>query len=372
MDPSYVLSTFLDLVKISSHSLKEHDVAAYCRVRLEALGFVVEEDDAGTKLGGTTGNLLATLPGDNTLPPVMLAAHMDTVIPGEGVNPRVDADGVVWSDGTTVLGADDKAGVTAILTAVKDIVEQQLPHGPLQVVLTIGEEVGLQGAKNLDRSRLHAQYGLSLDSGGALGTLVVAGPAQVRWEAEFTGKSAHAGVAPERGVSAVKMAAAGVSQMPHGRIDAETTVNVSTFLADGPTNIVTDRVRLLGEARSRNAEKLERTLNQIEQAFTAAATAAGGQARFTSTKMYDGFRFSPADPVRARAEQALAQAGFTVHPMEGGGGSDANMYTSYGVPTINIGVGYEDIHSVTEHIRVADIEAAAQVAVAFCTLEGAR
>lgn len=370
MEQSRILSTFLDLVKLSSHSLKEHEVAQYCRRRLESLGFEVKEDDAGKRLGGTTGNLIATLAGDETLPSLMLAAHMDTVIPGEGVVPHVDDDGVVWSDGTTVLGADDKAGVTAVITAVSEIVEQRLPHGPLQVVFTIGEEIGLQGAQNIDKSLLHAESGLSLDSGGALGTLVVAGPAQVRWEAEFTGKSAHAGVAPERGVSAIKMAASGVAQMPHGRIDSETTVNVSTFLADGPTNIVADRVRLLGEARSRSAEKLEQTLTLIEQAFTTAASAAGGKAIFRSTKMYDGFRFSSDDPVRIRAERALERAGLTVHPVEGGGGSDANMYTSYGIPTINVGVGYEDIHSVHEHIRVTDIEAAAKVAVAFCTQEG--
>lgn len=370
MDEARIRSTFLELVQISSHSLHEQDVAAYCRGRLEALGFAVVEDDAGVKLGGTTGNLIATLPGDASRPALLLAAHMDTVIPGEGVKPRVDEEGVVWSDGTTVLGADDKAGVTAILAAVEEIVNEKLPHGPLQVVFTIAEEQGLQGAKQLDKSRLHAKLGLSLDSGGTLGTLVVAGPAQVKWEAEFAGKSAHAGVAPERGVSAIKMAANGVARMPHGRIDEETTVNVGSFLGDGPTNIVADRVRLVGEARSRNDAKLDRVLAQIDEAFHAAAEAAGGSVRFSSNLMYHGFRFAEGDEVRERAERAVTSAGFTVRPTEGGGGSDANVYTSLGVPTINIGIGYEDIHSVHEHIRLDDIASAARIAVEFLTQGG--
>lgn len=363
------LSTFLDLVRISSHSLHEHDVAAYCRARLSALGFAVEEDDAGTKLGGTCGNLIAKLSGNRTLPTVLLAAHMDTVVPGENVHPHVDDDGVIWSDGTTVLGADDKAGVTAVLSAVEDIVRSGVSHGPIEVVFTIGEEIGLQGVKQFDPNRLEAEFGLSLDSGGALGTLVVAGPAQVKWQAEFTGRSAHAGVAPERGVSAIKMAAFAVAQMPHGRIDAETTVNVGSFVGEGPTNIVSDRVRLQGEARSRSVQKLDEVLADIDRAFAQAAKAAGGEVEFLWDKMYDGFRFPEDAPVRVRIEAALARAGFAVRPVEGGGGSDANLYTSYGVPTMNIGVGYEDIHSVKEHIQVDDIVSAARVAVAFCTSE---
>ncbi|MDQ0188423.1 M20/M25/M40 family metallo-hydrolase [Alicyclobacillus cycloheptanicus] len=367
MEMEHIRNTFLDLVQISSHSLHEGAVAAYCRARLEQLGFVVEEDDAGRQLGGETGNLIATLPGDPSKPCMMLAAHMDTVIPGEHVRPSVDEQGVVWSDGTTVLGADDKAGVTAILTAAAEMVNNHLPHGPLQVVFTIGEEIGLQGAKHLDRSKLKAEFGLSLDSGGALGTLVIAGPAQVKWEAIFTGKAAHAGVAPERGVSAIKMAAGGVARMPHGRVDAETTVNVGSFVGDGPTNIVPDRAQLVGEARSRSNEKLERVLADIEKAFEEAAHAAGGTVAFQATRMYDGFRFADGDPLRQRVEAALQKLGFTPAPVEGGGGSDANIYTSFGVPTMNIGIGYEDIHSVHEHIRLADIKSAAEVAVAFCT-----
>lgn len=361
-------SLFLELIQIDSHSLHEGGMAKKTSQFLQKLGFHVQFDNAGEELGGETGNVIATLPGDGSKSRILLAAHMDTVEPGVGVKPRVE-NGVVYSDGTTVLGADDKAGVTAILIAMNELIESGKPHGQIQVVFTIAEEIGLLGAKNLDTTLLQSDIGLSLDSGGKLGTLVVAGPAQVKWSAEFLGRAAHAGVAPERGLSAIKLAAGAVAKMPHGRIDAETTVNVGSFVGEGPTNVVRDKVRLLGEARSRNSDKLDQILSDIEVVFQQTAQDFSGKADFHYQKMYDGFRFVPGDPLRSRIEQALVKAGFEPTPMESGGGSDANIYTSYGVPTMNIGIGYEDIHSVHEKIQLADIQGAAKVILEFCTLE---
>jgi tripeptide aminopeptidase len=366
MNAQYLRDLFLELVQIDSHSLSEAAVAERCARELKELGFTVEFDGAGEALGGTTGNLIATLPGDPSLPTLMLAAHMDTVRPGNGVKPRVDADGVVWSDGTTVLGADDKAGITAILGAVREIVETGVPHGTIQVVFTIAEEIGLQGAKHIDRNKLCATMGLSLDSGGDLGTVVVSGPSQVKWRAVFTGRAAHAGVAPEKGISAIKVAAHAVSRMPHGRIDAETSVNIGSFVGDGPSNVVRDTVHLAGEARSRNPARLSGVLAEIERIFADTAEEHGATVQFEHEKMYDGFRFEADDPVRQRAEAAIRAAGFAPQPVESGGGSDANIYTSLGIPTINIGIGYLDIHSKSEHIALRDIEGAARIALEFC------
>jgi tripeptide aminopeptidase len=367
IDKGYVQSLFLELVQIDSHSLEEGKIAQRCRKLLEEIGCTVVEDDAGKALGGQTGNLIASLPGDETRTPILLAAHMDTVKPGQGVKPRVE-DGIVYSDGTTVLGADDKAGVTAILAALKAIVDANIPHGPIQVVFTIAEEIGLLGAKHINQDLLRARVGLSLDSGGDLGTLVVAGPTQVKWEAEVFGKAAHAGVAPEKGISAIKIAAQAVAQMPHGRIDEATTVNIGSFVGEGPTNVVRDKVKLLGEARSRNEIRLKEVLHEIESAFERAATDAGGNFRFENINSYDGFRFDTDALVRKMAEAALRDCGFEPVAVESGGGSDANLFTSYGVPTINIGIGYDDIHSTKEHIRLDDIVGAARVVVSFCQL----
>lgn len=369
LDVNYVKSLFLELVQIDSHSFQEGNMAKRCREELEGLGFRVEEDDAGKQLNGQTGNLIATLAGDERRTPILLAAHMDTVQPGQGVTPKVDAEGVVWSDGTTVLGADDKAGVVAVLAGVRALVQSAAAHGTIQVVFTIAEEVGLQGAQHIESTKLFAHVGLSLDSGGKLGSLVVAGPAQVKWTAEFKGKSAHAGVAPEKGISAIKVAASAVARMPHGRIDRETTVNIGTFMGTGPTNVVRDTVQLIGEARSLDSKRLDVVMQEIGEAFQSAAKDAGATVKFEFEKRYDGFRFGADDAIRRRVEAALRKAGFEPTPMESGGGSDANIYTSLGVPTMNIGVGYEDIHSTSEHIRLADISSAADVVFQFCQLD---
>lgn len=364
-----VLHTFLDLVQIASHSLQELGVFAYCKERLEKMGLSVREDSAGEKLGGQCGNLIATLPAnDSTRPKILLMAHMDTVQPGQNVKPVV-RDEVIYSDGSTVLGADDKAGITAILTALERIIQENLPHGQIQVLLTIAEEIGLQGAKNLDFSLIDADWGLSLDTGGALGTLPVAGPAQAKFEAQFIGRSAHAGVAPERGISAIQVAAKAVANMPHGRIDDETTANIGSFEGMSPTNVVAERARLLGEVRSRNKEKLQRMLQQIEEIFDTVAKEHGAKLEFEQRLMYEGFRYPPEHPARQRVERALRLAGFEPNPVEVGGGSDANILSMHKLPVLNIGIGYEDIHTTQEHIQLSDIMSASEVAVVFCTME---
>jgi tripeptide aminopeptidase len=368
LDIQAVQELFLSLVQIDSHSLCEGRMAAKCRQELEALGFQVVVDDAGETLGGQTGNLIATLKGAPDMPKVLLAAHMDTVQPGQGVKPHVDEEGVVWSDGSTVLGADDKAGVTAILTALREIKDKSLPHGQIQVVLTIAEEIGLQGAKQLKATDIDAEFGLSMDSSGSLGTIAIAGPGQVKFQATVTGVRAHAGVAPERGISAIKVAAHAVSLMPHGRIDEETTANIGSFVGEGPTNIVADRVTIIGEARSRNRDKMDRVVEEIRSAFVKAAHDAGAKVEFDAQLMYEGFDFPETAPVRQRIERALKEAGFSPDPKKVGGGSDTNVIQTLGVPILNIGVGYEDIHSTNEHIRLSDILDAARAAVAFCTL----
>jgi len=368
MDFDEVRNLFFELVQIDSPSLHEGQMARRCRDVLEGLGFGVVEDDAGAKLGGTQGNLVATLPGDPRRTPVLLAAHMDTVQPGVGIVPEIDAHGVVRSRGETILGADDKAGVTAILAALTNLKNSGLQHGTIQVVLTVGEEMGLAGSRSLDRSLLQAAVGLCLDCGDVPGTVIVAGPAQAKWQAEFRGVSAHAGVAPEQGISAIKVAAQAVARMPHGRVDKETTVNVGSFMGQGPTNVVRDKVNLIGEARSFSEERLNAVLQEIADTFNQVAEAAGAEVEFHSQFMYRGFHFDAAENVRRLAESAILAEGLKVNAAQRGGGSDANIFTSLGVPTINIGVGYENMHSTREQVAVEDIVKASQIALRFITM----
>ncbi len=366
-DSKYVSELFFELVTIDSPSLGEKEMAARCARKLSALGFSVMEDDAGERIGGNSGNLIATRRGHSSLTPILLTAHMDSVPPCHGIVPVLCDDGWVRSQGETVLGADDKAGITAIFAALHAM--QSNPFLPtIQVVLTVAEELGLQGSKNISKEYLVARHGLAIDSGGSPGTLVVGGPTLAKWKASVTGRRAHAGVSPETGVSAIKVAAEAVAKMPHGRVDSKTTVNVGSFLGDGPTNVVADKAHLVGEARSHDDERLTEVLHEIQVAFEHAAAARGATVQFESAVSYQGYSFEEQHPIRQRVERAIRVARLEPRPVIRGGGSDANIFTSIGIPTVNLGVGYEDIHSPSERVRMSDIAKTARIIAEFCQM----
>ena len=257
---------FLDLVRVSSASRREGAIAERLRATLSGFGVPVEEDDAGRAVGGEVGNLLARFPGTAAgAPPLLLCAHMDTVVPCEGVRPVVNGD-VVRTDGATVLGGDDKAGIVAILEALRVVRGLGIPHGPVDVLFTICEEFGLLGAKHFDVARLRARTGLVLDVDG-VAELVTRAPAANRMEFTVHGLEAHAGVCPEQGISAIKVAAEAIAVMRLGRIDEETTANIGVIEGGFAANIVPNRVRLRAEARSRSLEKLEAQSRHMRACF---------------------------------------------------------------------------------------------------------
>src|ERR671932_300912 len=261
----------LELVQIDSISRKERDVAERIKKYCEEMGAEVEIDDAGSKVGGNSGNVIARFKGTITgAPPIMMSAHMDTVVPGEGVKPIVEGD-VIRSDGTTVLGGDDKSGCAVIIETIRCLQEQSIPHAPIEAVFSICEEVGLLGAKHLDVSKLNARYGLVFDSDDP-GFLFTKGTSANHMEFRIYGLEAHAGVAPEEGISAIKIAAEAIAAMKLGRIDEETTANIGVIRGGEATNIITNFVLLRGEARSLNDEKLEaQTAHMIKCLEDAAA-----------------------------------------------------------------------------------------------------
>ncbi|MGE5704517.1 MAG: M20/M25/M40 family metallo-hydrolase, partial [Clostridia bacterium] len=220
-----LLNEFLELVQIDSETKNEGNIAKVLTEKLTAMGLTVEEDDAGEKTGHGAGNLFATLKGNAPGPRILFSCHMDTVVPGNGIKPSIK-DGYVVSDGTTILGADDKAGIAAIFEALRVIKEKNLSHPDIQFVITTGEESGLVGSRHMDASKLSADIGFILDSHGKVGEVVVAGAGQYRLYTKIYGKAAHAGVNPEDGVSAITVASKAISRMPLGRIDEDTTANV--------------------------------------------------------------------------------------------------------------------------------------------------
>src|ERR687895_2606114 len=240
-----IKSLLLELVQIDSVSRKERDVAERIKKYCEELGATVEIDDAGAKVGGNSGNVIARFPG--TIPGaewIMMSAHMDTVVPGEGVKPIVEGD-IIRTDGTTVLGGDDKSGCAVIIETIRCLQEQNVPHAPIDAVFSICEEVGLLGAKHLDMSKVRAKYGIVFDSDDP-GFLFTRGPSANHLEFKVYGLESHAGVAPEQGISAIKIAAEAIARMKLFRIDDETTANIGVIEGGKATNIVTNLVTLRG------------------------------------------------------------------------------------------------------------------------------
>ena len=243
INPDRLVNTFLDLVRIDSPSGQEAIIGRELQARLTALGLAAGIDEHG--------NVIARLDGDG-VNWLLLSAHMDTVGQDTGIQPII-RDGVISSDGTTILGGDDKSGVAAILETIAVLQEQRLSHPPLEVVITVGEEVGLLGAKLVDKSILRAKQGIVMDAGGPIGHIVISAPGQDSLQITVHGVAAHAGSEPEKGINAIRVAAEAIAAMPLGRIDFETTCNIGIIEGGTARNIVPDIVKITGEARSRDA-----------------------------------------------------------------------------------------------------------------------
>lgn len=360
-----LVKEFMELVQVDSETKFEAEIAEVLKEKFSALGVDVYQDDTTAVTGHGAGNLICTLKGNKEgADTIYFTSHMDTVVPGKGIKPSIK-DGYIVSDGTTILGADDKAGLAVMLETIRVIKEQNLTHGTIEFVITAGEESGLVGAKALDRSLVTAKYGYALDSDGKVGNVVVAAPTQAKVNAKIYGKTAHAGVAPEKGVSAITIAAKAISKMPLGRIDEETTANIGRFEGGQQTNIVCDYVEILSEARSLVPEKMEQQVDRMKQAFEYAAEEMGGRAEVEVKVMYPGFKYGAGDHVVEVARKAAAKIGRPCELQKSGGGSDANVIAGFGIPTVNLAVGYEDIHTTNEKIPVEELTKLGEMVLAI-------
>ena len=373
-----IKNLLLELVQIDSVSREERDVAERIKQLCEELGAEVFIDDAGEKVGGNTGNVIARFPG--TIPgadAIMMSAHMDTVVPGRGVKPVVEGD-IIRTDGTTVLGGDDKSGCAVIIESVRCLQEQSIPHAPIDAVFSICEEVGLLGAKHLDLSKVRAKYGLVFDSDDP-GFLFTKGPSADHFDIKIYGLESHAGVAPEQGISAIRIAAEAISAMKLFRIDEETTANIGVIHGGEATNIITNLVTLRGEARSHDDRKLEaQTAHIIKCCEDAAAkyevTVDGvtTKARVEShvTREYHAMDVSDDSRVVRLVKEAAARMGLDVKTLASGGGCDANIFNKRGIECANLGTGMRAIHTVKEWLDVKDMYASAEMTLEIMRLNG--
>ncbi|MGE5217723.1 MAG: M20/M25/M40 family metallo-hydrolase [Chloroflexota bacterium] len=366
----------IELIRIDSLSRKEYDVAMRLKREMEELGAAVYIDDAGDKVGGNVGNLIAQFPGTASgAPPLLLSAHMDTVVPGEGIAPVLDGD-ILRSDGRTVLGGDDKSGVAIICETMRVMRDHRIPHGPVDVVFTICEEAGLIGAKCLNISRLRARTGLVLDS-DSVGFLFTKAPAANRMEFRVHGLEAHAGVCPEKGINAIKVAADGIAQMRLGRIDYETTANIGVVEGGMAVNIVPNQVILRGEARSHSQEKLDqqtdhmrRCLEEAAERYTLELDGKRHRARVEARieRDYDRMDVPESAPIVKLVHAAAKNLQLEVKTLATGGGCDANVLNQKGLVVANLSTGMREIHTVNEWLDLKDLYLSAQIVLEIVKL----
>ena len=370
-----MIENFIRLARIDSPSHQEREIAERLMVELKALGSDCIMDDAGTKVGSNSGNILARFPGTGRGRPVLLSAHMDTVMPGCGVKPVREKDRI-RSGGSTILGADDKSGLAIILEVLRVLKEKKLAHPPIEIAFTICEELGLVGAKQMDLKQLSARNGLVLDSGPA-NSLFTRGPAADRLWVTVRGVAAHAGVRPEAGMSAIRIAAEAIAKMRLGRVDPDTTANIGTIEGGTAINIVPDRVVVHGEARSHDETKLETQSAHMARCFHEAAAAhvlkLGDQTIQAETDVrierdYHRMNLGEDAPVVRWIEAASRDVGAVIQCEKTGGGCDANVFNAHGLSIANLGTGMRDIHTTHEYLLLDEFVQTAHVILSMLQL----
>ena len=362
IDHDRLLATFLRLLRIDSYHGDEDRIVEVLRPTLEAAGLTTKLD--------AHGNLIARWDEQGSdAQPLMLNAHMDTVWPTSGMEPVVTEEGVA-SDGSSVLGADDKAGVAAIVEGVQAVADAGLPHGLIELVFTVGEDVGHIGSRAFDPAAIESRRGLVFDGDGPVGSVVTEGPAAEAFTAVFRGRAAHAGTEPENGISAIAMMARAIDRMQLGRVSPYTVANIGTVNGGQAMNIVPAEVTLVGQARSLRQWLLDSQIAHMREVMEEAAKEFGGTVEYEETNRIQAFGFSDMNSVVKMADRAIRSAGLEPSHVWTGGGSDAHEFNAKGIWSTILGMGCTGAHTVDEFAPHAALRQIAQVAAQAIVVAG--
>jgi tripeptide aminopeptidase len=361
---SEVVDLFTELAALPSPPGKERAVADVVIGYLRDLGLSVDEDDAGPKVGSNIGNVYCRLEATDGGSPIFLCAHLDTVPPEGPIEPVIE-DGVVRNAAGTILGADNKSAVAAMLEGARRVLAENRPHGGIELLFTPKEEVGLLGAAAFDLERLQARLGYVYDQAAPIGDVILGAPYSRALQVRYHGRAAHSGMYPEEGRSAIAAAARAISDLRLGRVDEETTANVGIIRGGTAGNIVPEWCTLDAEARSHDERKLDELVQEMVDAFSFAAGLEDCEVETKVSKSYKGYRFKPDDPVVRIAAAALEQSGYIPAYGLSGGAADANVFNARGLACLNLANGMQDIHTPDERITVADLEGMVEVTLAL-------
>jgi tripeptide aminopeptidase len=358
------LSLFLELAALPSPPGEERAVADVVLRYLRALGLEPDEDGAGAEIDSTAGNIYVRLEPTAEGTPLFFCAHLDTVPPSGPLEPVVD-DGMVRNAGGTILGADNKSAVAAMLEGARRVLAENRPHGGIELLFTPKEEVGLLGAVAFDLDRLRARLGYVYDQAAPIGDVILGAPYSRAMLVRFHGRAAHSGMYPEEGRSAIAAAARAVSDLRLGRVDEETTANVGLIQGGTAGNIVPEWCTLDAEARSHDERKLDELVQEMVDAFSFAAGLEDCDVETKVSKSYKGYRFKTDDAVVRIAAAALERSGYTPAYGLSGGAADANVFNERGLACLNLANGMQDIHTPDERITVDDLEGMVEVTLAL-------
>lgn len=350
-----LLKTFTGLVNIDSPSFSERETAKFLTERLNRLGFSVTEDEAGKQIGGNCNNLYGSLEGRLPYAPLLLCAHMDTVEPCRNKQAVFHTDGRITSTGDTILGADDCAGIAAILEAVESLREDNIPHRPIEVLFTVAEEPYCTGAAQIDYTRINAKECYVLDLTGPVGRAALKAPTIFLFTAQITGKAAHAGFEPEKGVHAIETAARAISMLRMGRQDEETVLNIGSIAGGTVTNIVPEACTVRGEIRSYTHEKAVACLQRVEEAFLQTAKKMGAEVRFETRQACHAYETPQDHPVTLRFQKAARESGLSGELEATFGGSDNNFLSQNGILGLVLATAMNRCHSKEEYTTSAEL-----------------
>lgn len=351
-----IVEEFLQLVKTDVQSRNERKLADVLKEKLIALGLEVVEDDTAVKVGGNAGNIIARLIGKPTLPAVLLAAHMDRVMNSGNIIPLVhEENGIITSDGRSILAADNIAGVCAVLNGIRKIKSSGTRHGDIEIVFSVCEEIGVVGTKHLDYKQFKAKIAYVFDAPGRIGRIITQAPTKCKIKVGVKGRSAHAGNEPEKGLNAIKVAAVALSRLQEGRISAHTTANFGSFHAGNGTNVVCDYAEILGEARSTNDQEIEHYLEDVRRTFAHVADEYKTEIDVNAQILYHSFSIDETAAIARIAAKAMRNIGIDVNFSSSGGGLDGNHFNANGIQAIGIALGYSKNHTQEEQVVIADM-----------------
>jgi tripeptide aminopeptidase len=345
---------FVELAALTSPPGQERMVADHVTSFVREHGLDVLEDDAACRLGGSTGNLVVQLPPRRAGTPVFFCAHLDTV-PVEGPVQPVVAEGIVRSDGRTILGADNKASVAAMLVALSRLVSETREHAGVEFVFTPMEEVGCKGASEFDTTRLASRFGFVYDHEGPIGTYVGSAPAGYLLRLDFRGRAAHAGIDPEKGRSAIQAAGRAIVGLTFGRLSDSSTLNAGVIQGGTAHNVVAEQCSLSIDVRARTYGRGLELIDEIRDVAARAASDCGCTVEIDVAEKYRDYHFDGTERVVELARRAFAAVGATMEAVDAGGGADASIFNARGVSCLNVGSGMRSIHTREESIAIDDL-----------------